>query len=82
MSETNPILAEGVVSATDVPDGDHAAGLSAALADALGQVDENDVQDPDQRWVIRFALQLEPGGSAKVTSYHAIIRDPVADIDW
>ena len=82
MSENSPILAEGVVSAEEISEGDHSAGLAAALADALRQVDENDVRDPDQRWVIRFALQLEPGGSAKVTHYRAIIRDPVADIDW
>ncbi len=76
------VLATGSIPARDVEEGDHAAGFAAALADALRRVDENELSDPDQTWEVGFALQLEPGGSAKVTAYRAYIRPPVADIDW
>jgi hypothetical protein len=77
------ILARGTVSAE--PFGaDHAAGLAAALAAALDEADANALEnrDPDQLWGVRFGVRLEESNSAKVSAYHAVIREPVADLDW
>jgi hypothetical protein len=82
MAERNGILATGSALAQDIPEGDHAAGHAAALADALRNVDEADISDPNKSWEIGFHLLLEPGGSARVVEYRAFIRVPVADIDW
>jgi hypothetical protein len=58
---------------------DHAAGFSAALADALGQLNDRYI---GWQAVIEYGALLGRGNSVKIDEYHVVIREPVGEIGW